>query len=698
MKHHSLLIIRSVFVFLLFSGIIPTTFLKAQRCDVRVSLDISEPVYEFIDCYTEPTLVENGKVSFTLSDLPQGVQSVDVSVGNMSISQLGEHGVLDLGTGSYSFDVVVVGYGSRHHEGTFEGTFKGNNYPDYDGDGIPNCFDIDSDGDGVGYYIDPDDEDEQTPPGENPETQGSKEGFTNKRMSSARLSTVQTSKGTFYDIGILSMYNEAEDEIYSGPYCRCSDAEGNWYWAEADMSPDQLGVNAVAYDPATRDGILVGDFHDFLYFFDFIEETKDIKYNDSYIIRVSRDKETRWTSHMSSNRSTSIKQVEILPDGNLLVSGTYVGDMEYRGQVYPSKGSSLSNHAFLMKLTSSGEVIWMQSVVSSWSGYIVAIHDDHIILGYLSKQAPATLATEKYTSIRQILMKVDLNTGTQLAWGAQPYSSYSNNHVVSTHKGQHDYYLTTQTRDVANDKLYVQIAHYDANLQHTWTKNIFAVDESDLTFRVKGMVIDDNGNIMLTTSFQNTLWVQSSEDAPLHAKYTSLGQQDILLMTLDPDGNYLSSEVYGDEGMDMTLSLERNADNAMMVTGCYSGNLQMQGDQLVEAPNNYIPFFKVLDQQGLDQVQNQRGQNNGIQAEGDPLLLYPNPNDQGTVWLAYDFEPAIQYRIQLQNMQGVVLKQWQIHGQDKENLVLDIPGLKTGSYVITVLHGNTTDSQTLIVE
>jgi len=421
-----------------------------------------------------------------------------------------------------------------------------------------------------------------------------------------------------------------------------------------------------------------------------------LNYKDGYIIKFDNEGNTKWSNHIYSEGSTSLINITCLENGNIILTGTHQGNLYYKKHTFLSKSTNKTNHAFVLKLDNDGELIWYQSEVSSWSAHIVAIHDESIVMAYLGMRGAEGFSDETFSLIRPMLMKIDLQTGNKLAWGGQSHNSFRANFIVSTHIEDKHYYVCSQQRDVENDRIWLEITHYDENLQPTWTKTVAATDDVNLFSSADAIAVNNKGNLLMSVSYVNTIWIQESMESELTTSYTSKGAQDILLLELDTLGNYVSSQSIGGENVDLVLHINRIHDGSLVFGGCYGGALEINDETLREPNSEFISFFKVLETAEDDPISNT---NDGIKNNDSnhSLTLYPNPNNKGDLWISYPFDSHEQYRIQLRDVQGKLLEEVQVHGIAESQFFMDIRQLSAGTYTVVIISDENTVSETLLV-
>ena len=700
MKDHFLLTIRAIFILLFFNSAITKANIQTN-CHVEIDVEIVQPVYNPDDC---EQLVSRGKATYTVINLPDDLTSV--SIGPKTASSVGDQGEFELGEGgdTYDFTVDVGIYGSQQFTGTLDEPDCPEPCTGLDlgcGCGQPaphpvcGCDFEDNDNDQVPKCADPDDNNKDVPGGESYDSENGNDPDDN---TFARMATTEK---LYYDVGESQYFPQGNiSQFRAGPYVLCAYEDGTPKWKKVSIQEGvfQLGVTDVAYDPTspTNDGIIIGDFENSLNFMGFDHETYKAGYYDSYIIKFDGDGNTKWANHVFCDGDTYLKKITCLADGSIIVTGTHSGNLYYKEHTYQSKGTNRTTHAFVLKLNNDGEPIWYQSEINSRTASIIAIHEQSMVIGYISLQAAVGFSNQRYAAYRNMLMKIDLQTGNKLAWGGQSHDSYKAVKIVSTHIEDRHYYVCTQQIDVANNRIWLQITHYDENLQHTWTKTVAATDKKNLDSKANGIAINNKGNLLMSTDYENTVWIQESMESELTTSYTSKGEEDILLLELDTLGNYVSSQSLGNEGVDMALHLNKTYNGSLVFGGCYSGALEINDETLREPNSQFISFFKVLETAEDDPISNT---SDGIKNNDSnhSLTLYPNPNNKGDLWISYPFDSHEQYRIQLRDVQGKLLEEVQVHGISESQFFMDIHQLSAGTYTVVIISNENTVSETLLV-
>ncbi|NQY10704.1 MAG: SBBP repeat-containing protein [Flavobacteriales bacterium] len=114
------------------------------------------------------------------------------------------------------------------------------------------------------------------------------------------------------------------------------------------------------------------------------------------------------------------------------------------------------------------------------------------------------------------------------------------------------------TAEAGYSDVYIKKTDSDGNL--IWAKSI----SSTTWIGVKDMTIDNNGNILLTGEVNDTADVDPSADT---AQLISNGAQDVYVLKLDPDGNFLWASSNGGTASDGWSSISTDNNGNVYVAG-----------------------------------------------------------------------------------------------------------------------------------
>ncbi|WP_437496176.1 MopE-related protein [Sorangium sp. So ce1099] len=114
-----------------------------------------------------------------------------------------------------------------------------------------------------------------------------------------------------------------------------------------------------------------------------------------------------------------------------------------------------------------------------------------------------------------------------------------------------------------------RVSQLDGAATPLWTRDVSPVARLRLA-------VDGLGNVVLAGSFSGTLGLGGSG-------LTSAGSSDMYLARLDPAGNVVFSESYGDAGRQSLVHLAVSADGAAVIAGTFAGAITLGESTLVAA-------------------------------------------------------------------------------------------------------------------
>ncbi|WP_437750990.1 MopE-related protein [Sorangium sp. So ce1389] len=127
---------------------------------------------------------------------------------------------------------------------------------------------------------------------------------------------------------------------------------------------------------------------------------------------------------------------------------------------------------------------------------------------------------------------------------------------------------STVRREIA-DPYQGRVSQLDGAATALWSRDVSPVLRMQLG-------VDGLGNVVLAGSFAGTLGLGGSG-------LTSSGSADMYLARLDPDGNFVFSESYGDAGSQRLMHLGVSADGAAVIAGTFAGAITLGESTLVAA-------------------------------------------------------------------------------------------------------------------
>jgi hypothetical protein len=287
--------------------------------------------------------------------------------------------------------------------------------------------------------------------------------------------------------------------------------------------------------------------------------------DDLFVAAFSKTGAPLWLWTAGGIDSDGADTVVATDDGGWLVGGSFTGEIKLGDTTYTSKGGT---DAILVKLTKTGEIQWVQQMGGAYNDSINA------------------LATDGRGNIYLMAEFVD-----SAAFGGAPLPN----------QGQ------TGT-DIA-------IAKLDPSGKHVWSKSFGSKDPE----ASGGIAADPAGNVTVTASFQDELHIEGKT-------INSLGQFDVMAAHFDTDGNMQWMKAWGSDGSDIAAGVAADAAGNAVLTGWFERSMFVDTKKVVSHGNRDI-FVVKLDPKGdvvwLDTFGDQdhdQGRAVALDPDGNPVV------------------------------------------------------------------------------
>lgn len=184
----------------------------------------------------------------------------------------------------------------------------------------------------------------------------------------------------------------------------------------------------------------------------------------------------------------------------------------------------------------------------------------------------------------------------------------------------------------------VFVAKYNSSGNFVWVKQ-FGGNSS--FHHGKGIAVDGLGNVYTTGYFMGTV---DFDPASTTANLSAMGQTDIFVSKLDPNGNYIWARRFGNTSADEGMSIAVDATGNVFTTGYFTGNVDFDPSTAVFTLNNSAGgdgFISKLDAVGNFVWAKQFGGSSGYTVIND-LALDPSGNilTTGYIQSVTDFDPG----------------------------------------------------------
>lgn len=236
------------------------------------------------------------------------------------------------------------------------------------------------------------------------------------------------------------------------------------------------------------------------------------------------------SSHVFSKRfgnssDQSITAVAVDGGGNVLVTGSFAGTVDFGGGTLTSAGST---DVFVAKLDSTGRHLWSGAFgdASAQAGTAIAVDasGNVFVTGYFSGS-------------------IDLGGATLTSAGGQD----------------------------------VFVVRFDPEGNHVWSKSFG--DGNDQ--RGTGLAVDGSGNLVTTGVLYGSINFGGGV-------LTSAGLGDVTLAKLDANGNHVWSKRFGDAGAQSGAAVAVDASGNVTATGSFSGSVGFGGAVLTSAGSSDV--------------------------------------------------------------------------------------------------------------
>lgn len=315
----------------------------------------------------------------------------------------------------------------------------------------------------------------------------------------------------------------------------------------------------------------------------------------------------------------NVNSMKIDDFGNLIVIGDFIGKVDFdpSSKIFPliSKGAS---DVFICKLDKSGNLLWAKSLGSPNSEVGYSISNDKIGNTYIVGSFLETIDIELNLKKHKIksngktdffILKLDKNG--RFIWvktiGGRDID-YCTSIAIDTNGF---IYLTGSFTDVVDfdpsANLYnlkavgfssLFICKFDQNGNLIWAKNSSG-SNSIMDFAIgHSIILDNENNVYLTGQFSGGI---NLDDKDNELKLRSKGYNDIFVVKMDVDGNYIWIKAIGGDEIDFVRNITLDRNNNILLTGNFKGISDFDPSENI---NNLICkgitdiFICILDKNG----------------------------------------------------------------------------------------------------
>ncbi len=282
-----------------------------------------------------------------------------------------------------------------------------------------------------------------------------------------------------------------------------------------------------------------------------------------------------WTVAFSSSGSalnlTNCQSITVDLSGNLYITGYHSGIVNYNGTTILTPTNN-NFQAFIIKLNTNGGLVWSKSLGDSYETKGVSIALDRnfnvYTTGYYTGSAFGSNAIGRDIFIikhdssgnQKWLRRIggagnDISTSIAIDLNNNVLTTGYYSDIVDFDPGINTFNLTSTGKDIFISKL-------DSSGNFVWAKSLQGVGDK----RGSSIKTDIQNNIVIGGSFNGTIDLNPGVNSSI---VTSLGQYDVFVCKLDPNGNYIWSKKWGSSFDDACNEISIDSFGNVFTTGSF---------------------------------------------------------------------------------------------------------------------------------
>jgi hypothetical protein len=349
-------------------------------------------------------------------------------------------------------------------------------------------------------------------------------------------------------------------------------------WARCMGGPGQDQANAVLVD-GQGEIVVTGAFRGTVTFGNVTLKSKGSE--DVFVVKMNQQGVVIWA--VSAGGSSRDVGVGIAPDtaGGVLITGTYFNRATFGGRLLKAVGKE---DIFVARLDASGGFLWALSVGGNQGevsgGIAGAGNGESQITGAFG--GTASFGAKKLTSLgKEDVFVVRVSDTGKVAWVAQAGGTGSDVAtgiaerpgggavIVGTFTGKPSFGSKKLSSKGQRDLFVAQI---DDTGTFSWASG-GGGKSSDVA---QAVAVDGGGNITVVGHFlsQTTLGVQT---------LTSAGNEDVLLLKVDPQGKFVGARSAGGTGSDIATGVAIGPGGESLLTGWFQDKAKFGNKELTSS-------------------------------------------------------------------------------------------------------------------
>jgi hypothetical protein len=302
---------------------------------------------------------------------------------------------------------------------------------------------------------------------------------------------------------------------------------------------------------------------------------------DIFVAKFSPDGSHVWSKRFGNSTSQDLAYVAIDASGNVIITGSFYGSVDFGGGDLTSAGS---NDIFVAKFSPDGSHVWSKRFGSGGPQSGLGISTDgsgNVVVagrftgtvdfggGALSSAGGDDVFVAKFTP-----------DGTHI-WSKRfgdASAQYATDLVVDgpgnvTITGYLDGSVDFGGGDLTGaGSIDIFVAKFDPAGAHLWSKRFGDSDEQ----QALGIAGDPSGNVIIAGYFDGTVNFGGGD-------LTGAGDYDVFLAKFDPSGAHVWSKRFGDAQGQEAFCVAADESGKVILAGHFAGTVECGGDPLTAA-------------------------------------------------------------------------------------------------------------------
>jgi hypothetical protein len=397
-------------------------------------------------------------------------------------------------------------------------------------------------------------------------------------------------------VGIINLMSINYEDIF----IQKLDPSGNLIWAKS--------IGGTGWDEGKS---IVSDPLGNVYISGFFQNTVDFDPNigvsnltasggqDSFLQKLDSAGNLIWVKGGIQGQAGGIA-ISTDNSGNTYAIGIYGGTKDFDpGIASFTKTSNGFEDIFIQKLDNNGNLLWVKFIGGTGSDQGLSINSDSsnniYITGFFSGivDFDPGLGITNLTSAGDgdvFIQKIDSNgnliwvksvggLGHEIGWSIATDNS-KNIYVSGIFLGTADFdpgIGTTTLTPIGGSDIFIQKLDSNGNL--IWVKSIGGAGYEE----VNSSIIDNQGNIFITGSFQN---IVDFDPGVGTTNLTSMGNSDVFVQNIDPNGNLIWAKSVGGAGADIGYATTIDSSDNLYLTGLFSGTSNFNPNGIYNLTSN----------------------------------------------------------------------------------------------------------------